>query len=168
MRQRTFVPCSTTRSRKASTGWSPPRSRPTCPNDLPTTDSSGQATIWASSRDARPAPRNVESYSLRERGGTPRPATAHRAPPNHAGAVPPRPEPNSSKTTRSMPSAYTSNGTGRCHRKSAERLTSRATGRGPQWRGVRLDVRSRQQTGASFLRSIGSDMPLGKSDWRDW
>ena len=38
VRHRIAVPCSSTRSRKASTGCSPPRSRPTCPNDLPITD----------------------------------------------------------------------------------------------------------------------------------
>ncbi|SHW48217.1 Uncharacterised protein [Mycobacteroides abscessus subsp. abscessus] len=45
--QRTFPGYSETRSRNASTGCTP-RASATCPNDLPTTDSSGQPTISVS------------------------------------------------------------------------------------------------------------------------
>ena len=47
VRQRSFFPWATTRSRNASTGWIP-RASATSPNERPTVSSSGHATMWAS------------------------------------------------------------------------------------------------------------------------
>src|SRR6478609_8067082 len=63
---RNALPCSSTRSKNASTGCSPPRSRPTSPNDLPTTDASGQSTISASKKSrCHTRTPNLLSYCLR-------------------------------------------------------------------------------------------------------
>ena len=78
------------------------------------------------SRGARPASRTCSRTPCGTGGDRLRRAAARCARPRRADAAPRRPAPNSSKITRSMPSAYTSNGTGRCcHRKlPPSRLTS--------------------------------------------
>ncbi len=75
------------------------------------------------------------------------------------------PEPNSSKITRSMPSAYTSNGTGRCcHRKSAPiLLTMLAIGR-IRWMTNGIALMSAAES--RLVRSAGlPNQPIEPSAW---
>lgn len=80
-RQRIAMPYSSTRSRNASSGCRPPQSSPTCPNDLPTSDTSRHETISASKEVALPGPR---TELVRSRCGTVG-DTVHRAGLNGTG-----------------------------------------------------------------------------------
>ena len=152
VRQRNAVPCSSTRSRNASTGCRPPRSDADLAERLADHRRVRAADDLGVEEVAVPHPRRrtCSRTPCGTRGGTPRRAAARCAPPRRAGAAPRRPAPNSSKTTRSMPSAYTSNGTGRCCQRKLppRRLISRASGpMQPDGVRVGLDVGGRQQAG---------------------
>src|SRR6185436_924896 len=91
VRQRNALPCSSTRSKNASTGCSPPRSRPTSPNDLPTTDL-GAVDDFGVEEVAVPHPHTeLALVLLTELTAIRLVAQEFVAPARHAGAVPRRP-----------------------------------------------------------------------------